>query len=134
MANRILILGASGFIGNTIYKELTSYFDVYGTYHTANKALDYNNVMFKFNVEKDINSILNEVRPNYIISGLRGEFKNQLKAHQELLNYTLATIDCKLIYASSVHVFDGKGKFPAYEKEVFTLDQHYYLKKSRKSN
>ena len=30
--NTILILGASGFIGNVLYKELLSYFDVYGTY------------------------------------------------------------------------------------------------------
>ena len=124
--NKILILGASGFIGNILYKELLPYFDVYGTYHSLNPEFDDNKIMFRFNMESDdINSILNEVRPNYIISGLRGEFKNQLKAHQELLNYTLATIDCKLIYASSVHVFDGKGKFPAYENDILLANSEY---------
>ena len=87
------------------------YFDVYGTYHSLNPEFDDNKIMFRFNMESDdINSILNEVRPNYIISSLRGEFENQLKVHQELLNYTLATIDCKLIYASIGVVFDAKGK------------------------
>ena len=126
MGNRILILGASGFIGNAIYKELTSYFDVYGTYHTANKALDYNNVMFKFNVEKDnINDTLNKVNPNYIISSLRGPFKDQLRVHQETLNYTLSAVNCKIIYLSTVNVFDGKGKFPSYENDSLLADSQY---------
>ena len=126
MANRILILGASGFIGNAIYKELTSYFDVYGTYHTANKALDDNNVMFKFNVEKDnINDTLNKVNPNYIISSLRGPFKDQLRVHQETLNYTLSAVNCKIIYLSTVNVFDGKGKFPSYENDSLLAVSQY---------
>ena len=126
MANRILILGASGFIGNAIYKELTSYFDVYGTYHTANKALDYNNVMFKFDVEKDnINDTLNKVNPNYIISSLRGPFKDQLRVHQETLNYTLSAVNCKIIYLSTVNVFDGKGKFPSYENDSLLAVSQY---------
>ena len=126
MGNRILILGASGFIGNAIYKELTSYFDVYGTYHTANKALDYNNVMFKFDVEKDnINDTLNKVNPNYIISSLRGPFKDQLRVHQETLNYTLSAVNCKIIYLSTVNVFDGKGKFPSYENDSLLADSQY---------
>ena len=126
MANRILILGASGFIGNTIYKELTSYFDVYGTYNTANKALDDNNVMFQFNVEKDnINDTLKKVNPNYIISSLRGPFKDQLRVHQETLNYTLSAVNCKIIYLSTVNVFDGKGKFPSYENDSLLADSQY---------
>jgi|TARA_B110000238_G_C16037972_1_gene400515 dTDP-4-dehydrorhamnose reductase len=126
LGNRILILGASGFIGNAIYKELTSYFDVYGTYHTANKALDYNNVMFKFDVEKDnINDTLNKVNPNYIISSLRGPFKDQLRVHQETLNYTLSAVNCKIIYLSTVNVFDGKGKFPSYENDSLLADSQY---------
>ena len=126
LANRILILGASGFIGNAIYKELTSYFDVYGTYHTANKALDDNNVMFQFNVEKDnINDTLNKVNPNYIISSLRGPFKDQLRVHQETLNYTLSAVNCKIIYLSTVNVFDGKGKFPSYENDSLLADSQY---------
>ena len=102
MANRILILGASGFIGNTIYKELTSYFDVYGTYNTANKALDDNNVMFQFNVEKDnINDTLKKVNPNYIISSLRGTIQRSIKSSSR--TFKLYTIKCRLQNYLSIH-------------------------------
>jgi dTDP-4-dehydrorhamnose reductase len=126
LANKILILGASGFIGNILYKELLPYFDVYGTYHSSNAEFDDNKIMFPFNMESDdVNSILNKVKPNYIISSLRGEFKYQLKVHKELLNYTLASIDCKLIYLSTVNVFDAKGKLPSYENDSLLADSEY---------
>ena len=63
--NRILILGASGFIGNTLYKELLPYYDVYGTYFTANDFLQENQVMHHFDVTKDdIDELLNSIQPN----------------------------------------------------------------------
>ena len=126
MANKILILGASGFIGNVLYKELLPYFDVYGTYRSSNPEFDNNKIMFPFNVEKDdINSILNKVEPNYIISSLRGGFKDQLRIHQDVLNYTLKSVDCKLIYLSTVNVFDAKGKLPSYENDSLLADSDY---------
>ncbi len=124
--NKILILGASGFIGNVLYKELLPYFDVYGTYHSSKAEFDDNKIMFQFNLESDdINSILNKVKPNYIISSLKGEFKDQLKVHQELLNYSLASIDCKIMYLSTVNVFDAKGEFPCYENDSLLADSEY---------
>lgn len=126
MKNKILILGASGFIGNTIYKELLPYFDVYGTYCSSNSEFDKNQVMFNFDVERDdIHKILNKVQPNYIISSLRGGFKSQLKVHQEINDYTLAAIDCKIIYLSTVNVFDAKGEFPSYENDVLSAQSDY---------
>ena len=35
--HRILILGASGYLGNAIYKELGPYFRTFGTYRTPKK-------------------------------------------------------------------------------------------------
>ena len=123
---RILILGASGFLGNTIYKELLPYFDTYGTYHSSSSAFEDNQVMFSFDVEKDnINIILEKTQPNIIISSLRGDFKAQLKVHQEIANYTLAALDCKVIYLSTVNVFDGKGTFPSYENDSVLAESDY---------
>ena len=34
---RILILGASGFLGHSIYKELSQYFNTFGTYRIPTK-------------------------------------------------------------------------------------------------
>jgi dTDP-4-dehydrorhamnose reductase len=124
--NKILILGASGFIGNTIYKELLPYFDVYGTYATSTPELDDNQVMFRFNVEKDcITTILNQVQPNIIISSLRGNFEAQYKVHQEINDYVLASINCKIIYLSTVNVFDAKGDFPSYENDTLLAESNY---------
>ena len=83
--NTILILGASGFIGNVLYKELLSYFDVYGTY-CHNTDFRDNQVFYQYDVTNDaLYSILDNVRPNFIISALRGDFQAQLKAHETAL-------------------------------------------------
>ena len=97
--NRILILGASGFIGNAIYKELLPYFNVFGTYCTSQPEFDENQVFFQFDIKKDsIESVLEEVKPNYIISSLRGSFKSQHTIHEHLVNYTLNQKKCRILY------------------------------------
>jgi dTDP-4-dehydrorhamnose reductase len=122
--NNILIFGASGFIGNTIYKELLPYFNVFGTYCNA-KGFEDNQVFFKFDVEKDHSyELLNAVQPGVIISCLRGDFKAQYKAHEELVSYVV-THDCKLLFLSSDSVFDGKFEFPSYENEPVKAESDY---------
>ena len=126
MKNKILILGASGFIGNTLYKELLPYFDVYGTYFSAKNEFKNNQVMYFFDVEKDdINVVLNKVNPNYIISSLQGDFKAQYKVHQEINDFVLDAINCKIIYLSTVNVFDAKGEFPSYENDALLAVSDY---------
>ena len=113
--HRILILGASGYIGNAIYKELGPYFKTYGTYLTASKTYDKNKQFFSYNVEEvDVYEILEICKPSVIISALRGDFNAQVIAHQHIAEYVLAT-DCKLLFLSSANVFDAYSKFPSYE-------------------
>ena len=116
--NRILIIGASGFIGNTLYKELLPYYDVYGTYASQEGLFSENQVFFKFIAEENsIIEILNEVRPSIIISAIKGDTKTVLKTHELLCNY-VTKVDCRLIYISCAHVFDAKGDFPSYEDDA----------------
>jgi len=123
---RILILGASGFIGNTLYKELLPYFDVYGTYKTANEHLQQNQVMYQFDVEKDdIDVILNEVQPNLIISSLRGDFIAQYKVHEQISAYVMTNDNCRVLYLSTVNVFDGKYYLPSYENDLLLAESKY---------
>ena len=135
MGNRILILGASGFIGNKLYKELLPYFDVYGTFKSPKKEFEENAVMFHFDMNKNtIKLILNEIQPNFIIPTIKGNYKTQFVLYQELLDYVLSTIDCKLLYLSSFRVFDAKGKFPSYEKDLLSsksLDGKYNIKQEK---
>ncbi|MCB0463390.1 MAG: sugar nucleotide-binding protein [Flavobacteriaceae bacterium] len=122
---RILILGASGFIGNAIYKELCSYFRTFGTYNTNNKAFENNQHFFQYNIEEDdVFEILNAVKPTVIISALRGDFSAQIIAHQHISEYILQN-KARLIFLSSANVFDAYSKFPSYEYDK-TLSNSVY--------
>ena len=121
----ILILGASGFIGNAIYKELCGYFRTFGTYNTNNNFFENNQHFFQYNVEEDdVFDILNAIKPTIIISALRGDFSAQVIAHYHISEY-LVSNKCKLIYLSSANVFDAYSKYPSYENDK-TLSHSVY--------
>lgn len=114
---KILILGASGFIGNAIYKELCSYFNTYGTYCVNNKTFENNQHFFQYNIEEDdIFEILDIVKPSVIISALRGDFSAQIIAHRHLNEY-LKEHNTRFLFLSSANVFDSYSKFPSYETD-----------------
>ena len=122
---RILILGASGFIGNTLYKELCGYFKTFGTYNSPKREYEKNQHFVHFNhAEDDIFEILNLIKPTIIISSLRGDFNSQVICHQHIIEYILNN-NCKLIFISSSNVFDGYSKYPSYENEK-TLSNSIY--------
>jgi dTDP-4-dehydrorhamnose reductase len=115
--HRILILGASGFIGNAIYKELCSYFNTFGTYYTNDISFNGNHHFFQYNIEEDdIFDILEAIKPSIIISSLRGDFAAQIIAHSRIVDY-LESHRCKLIFISSANVFDTYRKYPSYEND-----------------
>lgn len=121
---KILILGASGFIGNALYKELCNYFDTYGTY-LSNLIYRENKQFFKYDLqEDDIFKILKQVKPDYIISALRGDFTAQVQAHTHLMEY-LSKHNSKLYFISSANVFDAYSKYPSYENDK-TLSESVY--------
>ena len=123
--HRILILGASGFLGGAIYKELCSYFKTFGTYNTHNNTLEKNHHFFQYNFEEDdIYEILDIVKPSIIISALRGDFSKQVLLHRHLAEYVFNQ-KVKLIFLSSANVFDAYSKYPSYEQDK-TLSNSIY--------
>jgi dTDP-4-dehydrorhamnose reductase len=123
--HRILILGASGFIGNALYKELRSYFKTFGTFFTPRKEFENNAHFFQYIVEEDdVVEILEATRPTIIISALRGDFHAQIVAHQHIAEY-LQSNDCKIIFLSSANAFDGYSKYPSYELDKTLSDSIY---------
>ena len=123
---KILILGGSGFIGNALYKELYPYFDTHATYHTENAFFEKNQKFHQFDVERESISILLEnLRPNVIVSALRGDFLAQVHAHFEIIDYLLKNKNTKLIFVSSANVFDAFTNYPSYEYDK-TLSQSVY--------
>lgn len=124
--NIVLILGASGFIGNAIYKELISYFDVYGTYCRPNDFFAENQVFYRFCVEEDtIDAILDEVQPTFIISCMRGDFAAQFQLHRKLSAYIQLHHHSNLLYLSSARVFDSRHDLPSYENDKPSSESGY---------
>jgi len=122
---RILILGGSGFLGNALYKELCPYFKTFATYRTAKKEFASNKQFVQYDhQEDDIYEILELVRPNIVISALRGDFNAQTIAHQHLAEYAREK-GTKIIFLSSANTFDGYSKFPSYELDK-TLSHSIY--------
>lgn len=129
--HRVLILGASGFLGGSIYKELCSYFNTFGTYCSDDNSLSQNKHFFQYNIEEDdIFEILDIVKPDIIISSLRGDFSKQVIVHKHLTEYITAR-KCKLIFLSSANVFDAYSKFPSYEYDktlTYSIYGHFKIK------
>lgn len=123
--HRILILGASGYLGHAIYKELSPYFRVFGTYRTPKKEFESNHQFFHYNVEEDdVYEILEACRPTIIISTLRGDFNAQVIAHKHVAEF-ISAVGCKIIFLSSANVFDAYSKYPSYELDK-TLSHSVY--------
>ena len=122
---KILILGGSGFIGHAIYKELCNYYDTYATYCSSEGAFGDNKQFIRYDMqEDDIYQLFEKIRPQIIISALRGNFSAQVQAHQHIVEYLIKN-DCKLYFLSSANVFDAYSKFPSYEYDK-TLSESVY--------
>lgn len=122
---KILILGASGFIGNALYKELYPYFDTHGTYFTDDVHFAKNHKFHQFDLaQENVRILLENLRPTVIVSAVRGNFDAQVAMHFEIINYILNN-KCKLIFLSSANVFDAFTNYPSYEYDK-TLSQSVY--------
>lgn len=104
---KILVLGASGFIGKAICEELSMDNEVYGTYCT-NRNRPAGTMMLRYDVGNDeqLLNILETVEPDVVISAVRGDFIYQLEAHRTLAIY-LHNHGIRLFYLSSANVFDA---------------------------
>ena len=120
-----MILGGSGFIGNALYKELCNYYDTYATYCSARRSFEHNQQFLKYDMrEDDIYRLLERVKPQVIISALRGDFSSQVQAHQHIAEYLIKN-PCRLYFLSSANVFDAYSKYPSYEYDK-TLSESIY--------
>jgi len=131
--DKILILGASGFIGGMLYKELCNFYDTYGTYHTG-KIYSGNKHYIHFDMENDdILEILYKIKPNVIISALRGDFDVQIETHIYISEY-VKKAKCRIIFMSSANVFDAFSNYPSYEHDKTLSESKYGRLKIRIEN
>ena len=115
MKKKILILGASGYIGSAIYKETNPYINTFGTYCTDHTAYENNQKFFQYDMElEDIGILLDRLKPEIIVTALRGNFNAQVDAHFRIINW-ITKHSAKVIFLSSSNVFDNFHNYPSYE-------------------
>jgi dTDP-4-dehydrorhamnose reductase len=113
---RVLIVGGSGFLGRALFKELHPYMDVYATYNTQERYAK-NKRYFSYDINEDSpTELLRFIRPNVIISALRGDAHAQFVAHDMLIDYA-AKNSTKFILLSSANVFDSFRHYPSNEHD-----------------
>lgn len=123
---RILLLGASGTVGSAIFDHLSRDKGLKVTGTCFSSAHKNSPDMLRFCVEcpDDIRPILERVRPDVVISSLRGDYNGQLSTHENIAKY-LMTNNGKMIYLSTANVFDGKLDRPHYETDTRISDSDY---------
>ena len=82
--NKILIFGGSSSIGNTIFKELNPFYDLYATYFTKNKFRSNKRYVY-YNLDNDPTILLEDFKPDIIISDLKEISKIILDILKKLL-------------------------------------------------
>ena len=131
--NKILILGGSGFIGYSLYKELSPYFKTFGTFY-SNKNFKGNKHFFEYDIRNsNVEKLLIKIKPSIIISSLRGPFDNQITLHHTLISYT-KKFNFKLIFLSSSNVFDSFHNYPSYEYDKTLSESKYGIFKIKIEN
>ncbi|CAG9615167.1 hypothetical protein BACCIP111899_04404 [Bacillus rhizoplanae] len=122
---KILILGASGLVGRALIDEFTDEFDLYGTYFSSLTTLP-NDKQFQLEVQQldKLKEIIRTIKPNIVISCLRGDFDQQLLFHKELA-MELQIKSSRVYYFSTTNVFDGDISRPHTETDIPIAESDY---------
>ncbi|HLO13164.1 MAG TPA: sugar nucleotide-binding protein [Pseudoneobacillus sp.] len=122
---KVLILGASGLVGKALIDELKDGFDIYGTYSSSLTGLPVEK-QFQLEVQQidKLMEITRSIKPDIVISCLRGDFDHQLKLHKELA-MELRNSNSRLYFFSTTNVFDGDFTKPHTESDIPISESDY---------
>jgi len=135
---KVLVTGASGFLGYNWCKLINKKFKVFGIYNNNNiKIKDANLIKCNLDNKNRTEKILNLIKPNIIIhcaANSKIEDCEKRKRKTYLINVKLPTFLCKyckknkikFVFISSDHLFSGKKEF--YNEKSKTSPQNFYAK------
>ncbi len=117
---KILIFGITGTAGTALAEELSKdrHFEIYGTYFKDTPSISYAKCyqMDMADLER-VNFILEDVKPDLVVSALRGDFDRQLIFHKHVAEY-LKNTGGIFYFCSTANVFDKDSTKPHYENDV----------------
>ena len=94
---RVLLFGGSGFLGRALFKELHPFMDVYGTFCNQTK-FESNKRYYHYDFREDSPlKILRKIKPDIIISCLRGDAEEQFITHDLIIDFSTKH-ESKLIF------------------------------------
>ncbi len=104
---KLLILGASGLVGKALADEFKENYAVYGTSSSSELPMpEANQYRLQITELEKMKDIIDSIKPDAIISCLRGDFDQQLVFHKELA-LKIKDMESTLYYFSTANVFDG---------------------------
>lgn len=114
MKKKVLLIGGSGFVGNTVAEALRKDYQIITTAGHKETKADY---CLPAADTKLLIQILERENPKIVVSSIRGEFKAQMSFHSKLADW-LAGKDKRLLYISTANVFDGDMSRPWTETDT----------------
>jgi dTDP-4-dehydrorhamnose reductase len=134
--NKLLVTGASGFLGWNLCQEARSHWQVYGTYHTHRVRLPGVNLV-KINLQDDrqLRQLFEDIRPDAVIHTAAASKPNYCQTHSEVshaINVTVSLNIARLCaeynipcaFTSTDLVFDGQN--PPYTESDHVSPISYY--------
>lgn len=123
MNNKVLLIGASGLVGQAIASALRKDYQVIPTagHHEAEHGY-----RLRADEPQRLLEILEQENPDIVISSIREDYQAQLAFHAELAGW-LAGKDKRLLYVSTANVFDGNLSHPWTEYDPPAPESDYGL-------
>lgn len=114
MIKKVLLLGGSGLVGQSVVKALR---DDYQITPTAGHSDPKNGYRLTVEEPDKLSEILIKENPEIVISSIRGDFQSQMNFHKILADW-LKGKRKQLLYMSTANVFDGDMSKPWTEADL----------------
>jgi len=111
---RILIIGGSGYLGRALYRELQSFYPVFGTFCHQDEFWENHGAFYHYNSSlHTLRPILEEIRPSHVIVSMWSDHQSGLQAINDLAEYAYEH-KTHITFLSHVLVFDAVDQHPSY--------------------
>ncbi len=119
LKDKVLVIGASGLLGQKLVETFLDDFDIYGAGRKTTPALTgFNYQSCDITHRSDIRGLIRDIKPNFVINaaaytnvdGCEDDKENCWKANVTAVEYiaqAARSIDAALVHVSSDYVFDG---------------------------